>query len=54
MIKGMDLSTWLELERLGVTYYNEGKEQDLLSIMKEHNVDTVRIRLWNNPFSESG
>ena len=48
-IKGMDLSTLLELERCGAKYYEDGKEKDILDIMKEHDVDTIRIRLWNDP-----
>ena len=45
-IKGMDLSTLLELERCGAKYYEDGKEKDILDIMKEHDVDTIRLRLW--------
>ena len=51
---GMDLSTLLELERCGAKYYEDGKEKDILDIMKEHDVDTIRIRLWNDPKSEDG
>lgn len=53
-IKGMDLSTLLELERCGAKYYQDGKEKDILDIMKEHDVDTIRLRLWNDPKSEDG
>lgn len=53
-IKGMDLSTLVELERCGVKYYDEGKEMDILDIMKKYDVDTIRIRLWNDPWSETG
>lgn len=53
-VKGMDLSTLLELERCGAKYYDEGKEADILAIMKKYDVDTIRIRLWNDPWSESG
>ena len=53
-IKGMDLSTLLELERCGAKYYEDGKEKDILDIMKEHDVVTIRIRLWNDPKSEDG
>ena len=42
--KGMDLSTLLELERCGAKYYEDGKEKDILDIMKEHDVDTIRLR----------
>ncbi len=50
----MDLSTLLELERCGAKYYEDGKEKDILDIMKEHDVDTIRLRLWNDPKSEDG
>lgn len=53
-VKGMDLSTLLELERCGAKYYDNGEERDLLAIMKNYDVDTIRIRLWNDPWSETG
>ncbi|MCM1106520.1 MAG: glycosyl hydrolase 53 family protein [Blautia sp.] len=53
-IKGMDLSTLLELERCGAKYYDNGQERDILDIMKSYDVDTIRLRLWNDPKSENG
>lgn len=53
-VKGMDLSTLLELERCGATYYDNGEEMDILDIMKRYDVDTIRLRVWNDPWSESG
>lgn len=53
-VKGMDLSTLLELEKCGAKYYVDGTETDILDIMKKYDVDTIRIRLWNDPWSESG
>ena len=53
-IKGMDLSTPLEMERCGAKYYDHGQEMDILDIMKKYDVDTIRLRLWNDPRSESG
>ena len=53
-IKGMDMSTLAELEKCGAKYYDRGKEKDVLSIMKEYDVDTIRLKLWNDPFSENG
>ena len=53
-VKGMDLSTLLELERCGAKYYDNGEERDLLAIMKSYDFDTIRIRLWNDPWSETG
>lgn len=53
-VKGMDLSTLVELERCGAKYYDGGREEDVLTILKRYDVDTIRIRLWNDPWSESG
>lgn len=53
-IKGMDLSTLLEMEKCGAKYYDNGTKTDLLTIMKNYDVDTIRIRLWNDPWSETG
>ena len=53
-VKGMDLSTLLEMERCGAKYYDHGQEMDILDIMKKYDVDTIRLRLWNDPKSESG
>lgn len=53
-VKGMDLSTLLELERCGAKYYDNGKETDILEILKRYDVDTIRIRVWNDPWSETG
>ena len=52
-VKGMDLSTLLELDRLGAKYYDEGKERDILDIMKDYDVDTIRLRIWNDPWGEN-
>lgn len=53
-VKGMDLSTLVELERCGAKYYDDGTEMDILDIVKKYDVDTIRIRLWNDPWSETG
>ena len=53
-VKGMDLSTLLELEKCGARYYVDGTEMDILDIMKKYDVDTIRIRLWDDPWSENG
>lgn len=53
-IKGMDLSSLLEVERCGGRFYDDGKEIDILKFMKDKDVDTIRIRLWNDPKSEDG
>ncbi len=44
----------LELERCGAKTTEDGKEKDILDIMKDYDVDTIRLRLWNDPKSEDG
>ncbi len=53
-MKGMDLSTLIEVERCGAKFYDRGAEEDVLAILKSYDVDTVRIRIWNDPYSENG
>lgn len=53
-IKGMDLSVLKELQDLGAKYYDHGVETDILEIMKRYDVDTIRIRLWHDPYSPDG
>lgn len=53
-IKGMDLSSMWELEKCGAKYYDHGVQKNILEIMKSYDVDTIRLRLWNDPYSEEG
>lgn len=53
-IKGMDISTLLEVEENGGKFYDHGKEGDLLDILKAYDTNYVRLRLWNDPYSEDG
>lgn len=52
--KGMDVSTLLEVEKCGGKFYDKGKERELLSILKDYDVNAIRLRLWNDPYSEEG
>ncbi|WP_342565580.1 glycosyl hydrolase 53 family protein [Paenibacillus sp. FSL R7-0345] len=48
--KGADISWLPQLEALGHKFYNDnGEEQDLLLILKDHGIDSIRIRAWVNP-----
>lgn len=49
-IKGADVSIMLELERNGTKFYDNGIEQDGLTILKNHGVNWIRVRIWNNPY----
>ena len=53
-IKGMDVSTLLEEEACGARYFDEGKEGELLDILKKYGCNSVRLRLWNDPYAEDG
>ena len=53
-LKGMDISSLPEVERFGGKFYDNGKEEDLLRILKAHGVNSIRVRVWNDPFSEKG
>ncbi|WP_310550634.1 glycosyl hydrolase 53 family protein [Paenibacillus glufosinatiresistens] len=52
-IKGVDISTLQAIEAKGMHYYEDGQEKDLLAILKDHGVNYVRLRVWNQP-TESG
>lgn len=52
--KGMDVSTLLEVEQCGGKFFDQGEERELLSILKDYDVNALRIRLWNHPYSEAG
>lgn len=54
-ILGVDISMVYEVEKHGGTYYDEdGKERDVFEILKEHGINYVRIRLWNEPYNTEG
>ncbi|MCC8131568.1 MAG: glycosyl hydrolase 53 family protein [Ruminococcus sp.] len=51
---GMDISTLYDLEEEGIKLYDNGKEGDLIAILGSYGVNSVRLRLWHNPFDENG
>ncbi len=49
-IKGVDVSMIAEIEKNGGVYYDtDGEQKDCLTILKNHGVNWIRLRLWNNP-----
>lgn len=48
-IMGADVSMLAQIEASGGKYYVNGVEQDCLKILKDHGVNWVRLRIWNNP-----
>lgn len=54
-IIGMDITSILETQRLGGKFFDEeGKEKHLLALLKEQNVNSIRLRLFVNPYDEDG
>jgi len=54
MIKGMDISMIKSLEEHGACYYLNGVKKDVFRILKECGANMIRLRLWYDPYSESG
>jgi len=51
--KGADVSWLPQMEAKGYKFYNDsGTQQDALQILKDHGINSVRIRLWVNPSSD--
>ena len=53
-IKGMDVSTLLEIEKCGGTFFDNGEKKDMLEILRAYNCNYIRLRLWNNPYTDDG
>ncbi len=52
---GVDISSILEVEAAGGVFYDtDGTEKDIFEILAAHGINTVRIRLWNDPYDEDG
>lgn len=53
IIKGADISFLPQFEASGIEYKDaDGTEKDLLDILKESGVNTIRLRLWHTPQTE--
>lgn len=48
--KGADIGWLPQMEASGFKFYNaEGKEEDCLKILKDHGINTIRLRTWVDP-----
>jgi arabinogalactan endo-1,4-beta-galactosidase len=48
--KGADVSWMTQMEASGYRWSNDaGTQQDLLQILKDHSINTIRLRVWVNP-----
>ena len=50
-IRGADISTLDQIERFGGVYKDGGRPRDLIEILRERGIDTVRLRIWNDPLT---
>jgi arabinogalactan endo-1,4-beta-galactosidase len=54
-MKGVDISMLAQIEATGGRFYREdGAERDALEILRDHGVNWVRLRIWNNPVFPTG
>lgn len=53
-IKGMDLSSLPEVELCGGRFYDQGRQEDPIEILKRYGMNLVRLRLWNDPYGPDG
>ena len=55
-IIGVDLSTIIEIEKLGGKFYdNDGYNVgDVIELLSYYGINWIRVRLWNDPFTADG
>ncbi|HTX92794.1 MAG TPA: glycosyl hydrolase 53 family protein [Anaerolineales bacterium] len=53
-IMGADVSMLHQIEANGGKYYDNGVQQDALKILKNHGVNWIRLRIWNDPTDANG
>ncbi|MCM1308333.1 MAG: glycosyl hydrolase 53 family protein [Butyrivibrio sp.] len=53
-IKGADVSSLLEVERVGGRFYDGGRERELYDILADYGINYIRLRLWNDPYAPDG
>ncbi len=53
-ILGADISFLPQLEAEGHKFYDNGTQKDAIQILKDHGFNYIRLRIFNNPKSDSG
>ena len=51
---GADISFLPELEARGIRFSDNGREGDAIEILKDHGINYIRLRIFNNPSLDSG
>jgi arabinogalactan endo-1,4-beta-galactosidase len=49
LLRGADISFLTEMENKGRVFFNTTDQQDLFTILKERNINAIRLRVWVNP-----
>ena len=53
--KGADIGWLQQMEETGYKFYNaNGEEEDCLKILKDHGINSIRLRAWVNPSDDPG
>ncbi len=50
--RGVDISYLPEIEDNGGIYYSNGQAQNLLHILKNNGINSIRLRIWNDPLDQ--
>ncbi|WP_207513748.1 beta-galactosidase GalA [Longitalea luteola] len=51
---GADISFLPQLEARGIKFSDGGMEKDAIQILKDHGINYIRLRIFNNPARDSG
>jgi beta-galactosidase len=51
---GADISFLPQLEERGIKFSDKGVQKDAIEILKDHGLNYVRLRIFNNPAADSG
>ncbi|MBQ9696550.1 MAG: glycosyl hydrolase 53 family protein [Oscillospiraceae bacterium] len=54
-IRGVDVSSIISIEEAGVVFHDDaGNEADLFRVLYDHDVNYIRVRVWNEPNDGDG
>jgi len=53
-ILGADISFLPELESKGIKFFDKDQQKDAIEILKDHGLNYVRLRIFNNPATKKG
>ncbi len=53
-IMGADVSMLKEIEDNGGKFSENGEQKDALTILKDHGINWIRLRIWNDPTDAAG